>query len=161
MTVINSVEFVKTVILSELAKLKDDGSAAEISEEFMKLFGDYDTYSLVYSDAFGEIKDTLEDNASEDLDYFIRRCTFMSARLLAEQHGIKSGFKHELLRGIRAGIEALGDFFTEEDIANNRVMDDADVNTPALMIALIGEVLQSTEQELMGEQEESASTVSA
>lgn len=161
MTIVNSVDFVKTVILVELAKLKEGGLAAEISAEFIELFGEYDTYSLVYTDAYGEIKDILEEQASEDMTYFIRRCTFMAARLLAEQHGIKSGFKHELLRGIRAGTDALSEFFTEEDISNNRIMDDADVNTPALMITLIGEVLQSTEEELTGEQEESAGTVSA
>lgn len=158
--IFNTVEYVKTLIIEELAVIKESGEAANIVHEFLEHFGSYDTFSLVYADAVSEIRDALADDCSEDLLYFLRRCTFMASRKLTESHDMRNTLAFELCKGIKAGIASLSDFFTEDDLANSRIMDEATMPMPVLMVALVGEVLSSTQGELYGE-EDAESTVSA
>jgi len=151
--IFNTVEFVKTLIISELAALKESGEAADIAQEVTSLFGDYDVYSLVYADAVGNIREALANDCSAELHYFIRRCTFMASRRLTEEYGLDRPLIEELTKGIKAGIEALSEFFTDDDLANCRVMDDVLPPMPVLMIALVNEVLTSTQEELYGEED--------
>lgn len=156
----NCVEFVQSIILSELDKHREGGVAAELVDEHLRLFGEYDTYSLVYTDAYAEINDLLATDTSEELTYFIRRCTFMAARQLAENYDTTETLTCLLNKGIKAGIESLSAFFTDDDRANCRVMDKVTFGLPAIMVALIGEVLASTHGELVDE-EDTEGTVSA
>lgn len=158
--IFNTVEYVKTLIINELAMLRESGEAASLVQEITKRFGDYDTYSLVYSDAVDQIRDELTEECSEELQYFLRRCTFMASRKLTEEYGMDKPLIEELTKGIKSGIDALAEFFTEEDLANCRIMDDVLPPMPVLMIALVNEVLSSTQGELYGE-ENAESSVSA
>lgn len=151
MDVFNCVEFVQNVIISELERMKGGGKAAELVSEFIETFGDYDTYSLVFTDAYGEINDNIAEDISEELRYFLRRCAFMSARLLVEEYGITETLGFLLNKSIKSAISAIGPFFTDEDHDNDRLMNDVQIGLPALIVALMNEVLSSTPEELYNE----------
>lgn len=146
----NYTAFMEQVLLEGLLLLTDE-QRSELCREITKDYGSYDTYSLVYTDAYDEVKQLLED-CSDELGYYLRRCAFTAGRTLNDVYGISESLTVLLNKGIKNGIEQMADFVTEEDLNNDRIMDNADISLPAILITLCTELLSRTPEEVFGEE---------